>query len=187
VAVLHRVLVALVAAATCGITATAAHAHQGHDDLARVRQATARYHDLTVAQAAGYGLLVDANGIACIDMPGMGAMGVHYVNSTFVGDSRVDPVNPEAVVYEPVGGNRLRLVAVEYVVFQAGWDAQHHSPPKLFGQRFALTPQPNRYGLPAFYSLHAWVWKNNPAGTFAMWNARVSCPGGGDHVQHGHG
>jgi hypothetical protein len=38
-----------------------------------------------------------------------------------------------------------------------------------------LTPDGNRFGLPAFYSLHAWVWKHNPAGTFAMWNPNVTC------------
>jgi hypothetical protein len=26
------------------------------------------------------------------------------------------------------------------------------------------------------HQLHAWVWKRNPAGTFAMWNSRVECP-----------
>jgi hypothetical protein len=74
------------------------------------------------------------------------------------------------------------------VVFQADWDRNHKSRPRLFGRRFDLTTSPNRYGLPAFYSLHAWVWRDNPAGTFAMWNPRVHCPGvhepkGG----HGHG
>lgn len=38
-----------------------------------------------------------------------------------------------------------------------------------------LTSAENRYGLPAFYSLHAWVWKANPSGDFAMWNPEVSC------------
>jgi hypothetical protein len=44
------------------------------------------------------------------------------------------------------------------------------APPNLFGQEFNFTDAPNRYGLPPFYSLHAWVWKDNPAGAFAMWN-----------------
>ena len=29
----------------------------------------------------------------------------------------------------------------------------------LFGQHFMLSPDGNRFGLPAFYSLHAWIWK----------------------------
>ena len=44
-------------------------------------------------------------------------------------------------------------------------DAQ--PPPMLFGHEFNFTDAPNRYGLPPFYSLHAWIWKDNPAGTFA--------------------
>jgi hypothetical protein len=35
---------------------------------------------------------------------------------------------------------------------------------------------PNRYGLPAFWELHAWVWRHNPNGLFDDWNPRVSCP-----------
>jgi hypothetical protein len=39
-----------------------------------------------------------------------------------------------------------------------------------------VTKAPNRFGLPAFYSLHVWVWKHSPAGMFAMWNPTVHCP-----------
>jgi hypothetical protein len=140
-------------------------------------EATARFHDLGIAKAAGYGLLKDTNGVACIamdGMPAMGAMGVHFARTALVGDGRLDVSKPEALVYAP-GGGRLRLAAVEYLVLKAQWDAKHASPPALFGRRFNLTPGGNRFGLPAFYSLHAWIWKANPAGTFAMWNPEVSC------------
>ena len=71
---------------------------------------------------------------------------------------------------------KLHLVALEYVVIAADWDALHAKPPALFGHTFNFTPSPNRFGLPPFYSLHAWVWKHNPAGMFEMWNPRVHCP-----------
>jgi hypothetical protein len=119
-------------------------------------------------------------------MPGMGAMGIHYVNGTLVGDDRVDPLTPEAVVYEPDGDGHPHLVALEYVVFKSAWDAHHKGKPKLFGQTFTLTPDGNRFGLPAFYSLHAWLYKHNPAGTFAMWNPRVTCPPGDDAAMQMH-
>jgi hypothetical protein len=45
----------------------------------------------------------------------------------------------------------------------------------LFGRSFDLTPFPNRFGLPAFYSLHAWVWEPNSAGLLEPWNPRVHC------------
>jgi hypothetical protein len=173
------------AAAATGMAAVAAATSTAHVTRADVQRANARYRDLDVATAAGFAKLLDANGVACIDMPGMGAMGVHYVNGTLVGDDQIDPLTPEALVYEP-GPDGPHLVALEYVVFQSAWDAHHRGRPTLFGQRFNLTPDGNRFGLPAFYSLHAWLYKHNPAGTFEMWNPRVTCPSGGGDDGHVH-
>jgi hypothetical protein len=51
-----------------------------------------------------------------------------------------------------------------------------------------LTSAENRYGLPSFYALHAWVWKDNPTGMFSMWNPGVSCfPGDGPDDPHASG
>ena len=69
-----------------------------------------------------------------------------------------------------------RLAALEHIVFKEAWDATHTGRPALFGVPFDFTPAPNRYGIPAFYALHAWIWKDNPAGMFMPWNPRVSCP-----------
>jgi hypothetical protein len=107
-------------------------------------------------------------------MPGMGGMGFHYVNGDIVGNPDIDLRRPEALVYARQEG-RLRLAALEYIVIKSAWDARHSSPPSLFGQTFNLTLSPNRYGLPDFYSLHAWLFKNNPVGTFAPWNPDVRC------------
>jgi hypothetical protein len=145
------------------------------DPLQQARAATAHYHSLASAKGNGYALLKDEAGIACIDNPGVGAMGVHYANGTLVNQGLVDPQNPQALVYEPAANGQLRLVAVEYVALQQQWDATHNAPPTLFGQAFMLTPDGNRFGLPAFYSLHAWIWKDNPAGMFSMWNPNVHC------------
>ena len=63
--------------------------------------ATTRFHDLTVARHAGYGLLKDRNGVACIavdEMPQMGAMGLHYVNSALVADGTLEVSTTEARV-----------------------------------------------------------------------------------------
>ena len=158
---------------TAGVVGATHDAGRGRTE--QVREATARYQSLSVAEANGYGLLKDAAGIACIDSPGIGAMGVHYVNGDLVGTAEINPLQPEVLVYEPDQDGQLHLVAVEYVTFQAQWDATHKSPPRLFGQPFMLTPAGNRFGLPAFYSLHAWVWKQNPGGMFAMWNPDVHC------------
>jgi hypothetical protein len=152
------------------------------------RSATAKYYDLTVARKAGYSILADAAGITCIAEPQMGAMGVHYVKGDLVKDPAIDATHPEAVVYAPDRHGGLHLAALEYVVIKSDWDAKQPQPPRrrvgnpvapappmLFGHEFNFTNAPNRYGLPPFYSLHAWVWKDNPAGTFEMWNPSVHC------------
>jgi hypothetical protein len=139
--------------------------------------ATLKYHNLAVAKAHGYGLLKDKNGVSCIamdGMPQMGAMGVHYVKKALVGDAVINAKTPEALVYEPTQG-KLRLVAVEYVVLKSAWDAHHTAAPRLFGHPFNFTPAGNRFGLPPYYSLHAWIWKFNPSGQFSMWNPAVTC------------
>jgi streptogramin lyase len=171
-----RLAIALAVAALVagGVQVVVAMA-SGGSDLAAARRATANYHRLSVAEDAGYAEFRDANGIACIDNLPDGAMGVHYVNGSYVGDTTLDPTTPEAVVYEPMPNGRPRLVALEYIVFQAAWDAEHSSPPELFGHEFMLVPAGNRFGIPAFYALHAWIWKDNPSGMFAIWNPRVHC------------
>jgi hypothetical protein len=138
------------------------------------RQATARFHHLPAAEAAGYAEFRDAQGIACIELPGTGAMGVHYVKGSLVGDDVLDPSQPEALVYERRGQN-MHLVALEYIVFKDVWEEEHSGRPSLFGREFDLVDSPNRYGLPAFYALHAWAWKVNPEGDFFAWNPRVDC------------
>ena len=132
-----------------------------------VRQATAQFKD--VRKATGYALLH-----GCVSGPQEGAMGIHFANGALVGDGELDAQHPEALLYEPKGG-KLQLVGVEYVVIADDWNAKHQAPPVLMGQLFNFVGAPNRYGIPAFYELHVWAWKNNPSGMFADWNPRVSC------------
>jgi hypothetical protein len=142
------------------------------------KPATARFHDLDKAKDAGYTVRVaDLSGATCIAQPGQGAMGVHMLNPTLLFDSKVDAETPELLVYEPRSDGALHLVALEYLVFQSGpggWNSSE--PPSLFGRQFDFIASPNRYGLPPFYALHAWIWKHNHSGTFAMWNPNVTCP-----------
>jgi hypothetical protein len=171
------VLTVLLTAAAVALAAALAVAASGSvGTTADAVQATAAFHNLAVAEKSGYGLLKDKHGIACIAMPGMPnmAMGVHWAKPALVGDGKLKVTTPEALVYAPDHGT-LRLAAVEYVVLKAAWDAQHVEAPVLFGQRFNYTPAGNRFGLPAYYSLHVWIWKHNPAGKFAMWNPEVHC------------
>jgi hypothetical protein len=148
-------------------------------ELATAQSSTARCHDVDVALAAGNGVFTDAQGLACIDQPGVGAMGIHHANAGLFGDPSIDAATPEVLVYEPTKNGRLRLVALEYVVLREAWDSTPVSPPSLFGHEFRMVPSGNRFALPDYYELHAWIWKHNPRGTFDDWNkgqlrARVS-------------
>lgn len=134
-----------------------------------VRNATWQFRDVNEATAQGYGVF-----LGCVSSPHEGAMGVHFINGGLVGDGMLDANRPEALVYEPRHG-RLKLVAVEYVVLAEPWHAGNDLPPVLEGQAFNYVGSPNRYGLPPFYELHVWAWKENPSGTFADHNPRVSC------------
>ena len=151
----------------------------GQSQLAAVRAATERFHDIEIAKADGYGEFY-----MCTDHVTDGTMGQHYVNLDLVLDTgsvpTVDALRPEALVYEPRPNGGYRLVGVEYVVFAEAWDAAHDAPPSLFGKTFSRIEAGNRYGLPDFYELHAWIWRPNPSGIFKDWNPKVTCRGTGD-------
>jgi hypothetical protein len=174
--------------ATAAVLTPSAASARPTDDFQAARAATARFHSITQATAAGYGELPpDVNGLTCISDPaGSGGMGIHYVNGGLVGDAVATPDAPDVLVYEPQPNGQLKLVALEYVIFESAWRAAGHTDPNdvpmLYGQKFERLPGPeesepqNRYGLPAFYELHVWLWEPNPAGMFDDWNPNVSCP-----------
>jgi len=135
-----------------------------------VREATARFHDVSAAEAAGYSLQ-----FGCVTGPDSGAMGMHFVNSALVNDGILDATRPEIVIYEPRPDGSLRLIGADFLVLADTWNAAHSGPPQLMGQLFHLFESPNRFGLPAFYTLHVWAWKENPHGAFVNWHSGVSC------------
>lgn len=92
-------------------------------------------------------------------------------------DSGIDATRPEALVYAPGANGRVHLAAYDYLVFKADWDASHDSPPSPVGETFNFTDSPRRYGLPPYYSLHAWLRKRDPAGMFELSGPPLSGPG----------
>ena len=169
-------VIAIAFASLLAIAGTAVAVAAGQGSIASVRAATEKYHSVDAAVADHYGPFYE-----CTDEnSGLGAMGQHYVNLDLVLDKVIDPLTPEAVIYEPKPDGSYRLVGVEYVVFQGDWDPAHDAPPALFGRTFKLVPSPNRYGLDPFYQLHVWLWRPNPSGMFNDWNPKVSCRGNGD-------
>ena len=136
-----------------------------------VRESNRRFKDPAVADAEGYKLA-----FGCVSGSDYGAMGLHFVNASLVGDPTLDPTRPEIVIYEPLPNGRLRLIGADYLVLASAWDALHPGePPQIMGQLLHLFEAPNRFGLPPFYTLHVWAWKENPTGTFVNWHANVSC------------
>jgi hypothetical protein len=136
-----------------------------------VRQATARFHDVKVAESEGYHLE-----FGCVSGDDYGAMGLHYVNDTLVGNGIVDATRPQIILYEKQPNGSLTLNGADYLVLADAWDAKHPGvPPQLMGQIFHYFAAPNRFGLPAFYTLHVWAWKDNPNGAFVNWHPSVSC------------
>jgi hypothetical protein len=174
----RRLLLATLVAVPGLVAAGLALADTG-GSLEGSKPATARFHDTDAANAAGYtATVVDVAGKSCIDQPGVGGMGVHLLNPTLL-DANADATQPEALVYAPAENGKLKLAALEYIVFKQAWEDVHGvnaAPPSLFGEPFLFNPAPNRFGIPAFYALHSWIWKPNPTGTFQPWNPRVTCP-----------
>jgi len=163
-------LVVPAAVVLCVGSAYGASQYFGQPTLVNVvRDATERFRNPREALAAGYTALP-----TCVSGPEEGAMGVHFVDAVSIGDGALQADRPEALVYEQKDG-RMRLVAAEFIVLAEGWHANHTDPPALLGQHFHLVGSPNRYGLPAFYELHVWAWRQNPKGAFVDWNPRVSC------------
>ena len=145
--------------------------------LSIAKGATARFNSLVQAGQAGYGLPPEGPLHECIaSFDDTGAMGFHYINGNLL-DGVIDAAAPEALVYAPDKHGKLKLVALEYVIFDSDLPAGADMP-MLFGKDFMHTDAPNRFGIPAFWSLHAWIYQDNPTvpdGMFAPFNPNVSC------------
>ncbi|MFD5278569.1 hypothetical protein ACFWIX_13530 [Pseudarthrobacter sp. NPDC058362] len=137
----------------------------GQRDLAQVRQATAQYHDVDAAIAAGYVPVGD-----CV--PGMG---YHYVNFSQFG--HMDPLVPDAFTYASDGAGGLQLVAAEWFKVDADQSlATDDDRPTMFGKAFDGPMPGHEPGMPVHYDLHAYLWQGNPDGVLATFNWNVTCP-----------
>jgi hypothetical protein len=146
---------ALVATLFAGVALFASWASagaSGQADLAGLRQATARFHNLGATLASGR---VDLH--LCVDH-----MGQHYADQRTFSDGVLNPVDPEAMVYADDGKGHLRLVAVEWV---------STTPGQVMGKALHFNAA---VGL---WVLHAWIWSPNPVDMFADMNPRIgNCP-----------
>jgi len=131
--------------------------------LQELRASLEPYSSPALAKTAGYGTAITD----CMSNGDEGAMGIHFGNPSYI-DGTVDPLRPEALIYEPGTSGQMSLVGVEFIVpFSA--IAKTAPAPVLFGQTFA---ENEVFGV---WALHVWTHRRNPSGTFAPWNPRVHC------------
>lgn len=156
--------------------------------LARARAASAAYHDVDEALADGFVPASD-----CVEVPGLGMMGVHFVNFPRLADPP-SIEEPEALLYLPDEDDGFRLVAIEYLVPiliggapYMGCGVENEScpppaastppPPVLYdGITFDGPMAGHSPGMPWHYDLHVWIWHHNPSGMFAQFNPSLACP-----------
>jgi hypothetical protein len=142
-------------------------------DLAAVRQATMKYHDVNVALADGF-----IRTPACVEEPGLGGMGIHFINPARLVDPEENILEPEILLYVETA-NGFKLIGVEYFYGIGAPDTPIPDPappaPILFGRPFDGPMEQHEPGQPPHYDLHVWVWQANPTGIFAPFNPNVSC------------
>lgn len=168
------------------------------EDLAMIRETTLKYRDVQSALTGGY-IPDPTNTCVTATQVGLpaeaGSMGIHYFRPDLLGVTAVEPrlkgedatldySQPEVLVYEPQADGSLKLVAVEYMVFQAPWEAAvgPGKPPTFHDAAFTLmTDDPateidEAHHFEPHYELHVWTERENPTGMFAEFNPAVSCP-----------
>ena len=134
-------------------------------ELGRARAATAKYRDVSRAEADGY-----VQDICHVD-------GCHWFNWDYYLDGTFDVEHPEALTYIETDKG-WRLVSVEYIVPTDGTSNPPPPAPEGFeGDDDAPAPDNYgwRYGTEGFpdWELSVWIWFNNPNGMFAMENPRL--------------
>jgi hypothetical protein len=125
-------------------------------DLARARNATARFHRVEQAEAEGY---INLN--FCEE-----GEGCHWLNPSLL-DGQFDPTKPEILLYAR-DGDGWRLVAVEYVIPLSM--SPGVAPEGFTGDADHWREDSEGVGL---WELTAWIWLHNPNGMFEQHNPRT--------------
>jgi hypothetical protein len=164
------------------------------EEVAAVRAATEKYADVEVALADGY-----VRHPVCVvaqteGQPSqLGGMGYHYFRPDLLGITEEQPrvngvgthtdwLQPAILLYEPQADGSLELTAIENLVWVKAWhEAGNEGPPEFHGNQYYHmidnpdTPVDEAHGFQPHYELHWWLYRDNPAGTFAPFNATISC------------
>jgi hypothetical protein len=81
------------------------------DDLIQLTnsQATTKYHDVNAVLADGF-----IRTPACVEEPGLGGMGIHFINPARIMDPAISRLEPEILLYLETE-DRMKLLGVEYM------------------------------------------------------------------------
>jgi hypothetical protein len=198
----HNTGFAILAAAVSLVTALPIAALEVDEarEIAAIREATARFADVTVALAEGY--IPDPSG-HCVSAaaeglpPELGGMGIHYLRPDLLGIPATEPrfdgaglhtdfATPSILLYEPQEDGSLRLVGVENLVFEAAWRAAGNTePPSFLGRTWdymaddPATPGDEAHGFMPHWDQHVWF-VENPTGNLMPFNPDITC----DHHAH---
>lgn len=168
-----------------GVAVTFSDLQSTVDALKRAQSATEKYQDVRAAEADGYRVFG----------PYVAGMGFHYVNTRLT-RTGFDPERPPILLYEKDAASGLRLVGVSYTLpAHAGDDEQPVAAPFpralaawhkhqnicLFADRSIrmklndaeCIQQGGRFIATTDWMLHAWIWKDNPAGVFSPTNPEI--------------
>lgn len=159
-------LLALVLLISCSDSTSADEEDNGEDIaalIAEIKTATQTYHDVNAAKSAGWNVVMSP----CVAHPEEGGMGYHYGKMEFF-DGRINHLEPQVLLYEPLEGGGLEFVGVEYIIPFDVLPASSE-PPVILGENYH---QNHDLGI---WALHVWTEKENPNGMFNDWNPNVSC------------
>ena len=155
------------------------------EELSAARRATERYQDVRAAEAAGYRAIG----------PNVPGMGIHYVRPSDPG--RFSVTEPPILLYErDAAAGSLRLVGVSYLFVAPGdADGQPANPPfpkaltswhkhnnvcvlpdssaSVELSEAQCASRGGRFTAETSWMLHAWIWKDSPAGVFSPTNPLV--------------
>ena len=148
----------------------AANEHQlsadTRSEIAQVRRATARYHNISNAYADGY---------TEVDPPFvLAGVGCHLWDlAALFGDSgEIDLNHPELLIYSDCSqsaGGQAELRAVEYARPCDGLCDESNLPEGFSGDEDAWEV----FGGNVLWTLHVWIWRHNPAGIFVKVNPDI--------------
>ena len=163
--------------------------------IAAVREATAKYQDVTVALAEGF--VPAPSGCVTAAEEGLpaewGAMGIHYIHPAMLKLTKTKPrvdgmsthtdfLKPSILLYEPQADGSLVLLGVENLVFQKAWQEAGNSKPPLFAGRTwdAMADDPatladEAHEFEPHFDQHIWTLRENPNGALMPFNTNVTC------------